>query len=64
VAVQQIVTRPASGLPDTGTAALTDRGAAAVALLRFERLLRALGPADRRWFAEELAGLAEEAGAV
>jgi hypothetical protein len=40
---------------------LTDKGAAAVALLRFERLLRALGPADRRWFAGELAGLAEEA---
>jgi hypothetical protein len=43
--------------------ALTDRGSAAVALLRFERLFRALGPADRRWFAGELAGLAEEAEA-
>jgi hypothetical protein len=40
---------------------LTARGSAVVALLRFERLLRELGPADRRWFAGELAGLAEEA---
>jgi hypothetical protein len=48
--------------PQTVPATLTDRGSAAVALLRFERLLRALGPADRRWFADELADLAREAG--
>ena len=48
--------------PQTVPAALTDRGAAAVALLRFERLFRALGPADRRWFADELADVAREAG--
>ena len=52
----QTVPRPASSMFDAGTA-LTDKGATAVALLRFERLIRALGPAYRRWFAEELAAL-------
>jgi hypothetical protein len=65
VAVQQLVGRGlrAPAIPSSDVAALTDRGAAAVALIRFERLFRALGPADRQWFADELAELAEEAEA-
>ena len=59
-ATVEIAVRPD---PQTVPAALTGKGAATVALLRFERLFRALGPADRRWFAGELAGLAREAGA-
>ena len=43
--------------------ALTPKGAAMCALLRFEELLRDLEPADRAWFASELAELAEEARA-
>jgi hypothetical protein len=45
-------------------AVLTDRGAATVALLRFERAWEALAPADRAYFAESLAQLAGEAGAA
>ena len=41
--------------------ALTARGEAMAALIRFEDLFRELGPADRAWFADELADLAEEA---
>jgi len=59
-AAAEIAVRPD---PQAVPAALTDKGAAAVALLRFERLFRALGPADRAYFADELAGLAKEAGA-
>jgi hypothetical protein len=40
---------------------LTPRGQAALALVRFQRLWLHLGPADRAWFAGELAALAEEA---
>jgi hypothetical protein len=43
-------------------AVLTDRGAATVALIRFERAWEALAPADRACFAESLAQLAGEAG--
>jgi hypothetical protein len=58
----QLVLRERDSIVESRSA-LTDRGSAAVALLRFERLFRELGPADRRWFAGELAGLAEEAEA-
>ena len=44
-----------------GGLGLTARGEAAVALIRFEHLFRGLAPEDRRWFADELGGLAEEA---
>jgi hypothetical protein len=57
----QTLPRPVSGSADTGTVALTDRGAAAVALLRFERLFGELGSTDRAYFAEELVELAREA---
>jgi hypothetical protein len=40
--------------------ALTARGQAALALVRFQRLWLHLGPADRAWFHAELAELAEE----
>ncbi len=60
----KMVARPVLPIGNSGTAALTERGSAAVALLRFERLLRDLGPADRGWFAEELAELAREAGSA
>ncbi len=49
-------------IPTTDThAALTAKGEAVAALLRFEELFKELEPADRRYFAGELAELAEEA---
>jgi hypothetical protein len=48
--------------PRRAPAVLTDRGAATVALIRFERAWEALAPADRAYFAEELAQLAGAAG--
>ena len=46
--------------PSANRVVLTPKGAAVVALLRFERLLRDLDPADRAYFADELAMLAGE----
>jgi hypothetical protein len=56
------VSQAASASP-FGDTTLTPKGQAALALLRFERLFRDLDHDGRRWFANELAALAEEAEA-
>ena len=56
--VTRFPTRPRPTLAGQG---LTPRGTACAHLLRFERAWRTLAPADRRWFAATVGGLAAEA---